>query len=68
MGLGWAIVAFFLPGIPQLLHLDLLKVIIIWFLPAMVGATGGLMGLAGPVLPVLGIVIFLYNLSTAFSY
>ena len=65
MGIGWAIVAFILPGIPQLLHLDILKVLIIWFLPAAVGLTGGL---AGPILPVLGLLIFLYNLSTALSY
>jgi hypothetical protein len=69
MGVGWAIVAFFMPGIPQLLHLDIIKAAIIWILPGATVATGGAALLAGgPIIVILGLIAFYYNISTALKY
>jgi hypothetical protein len=76
MGLGWFIVAIFLPGIPQLLHLDLMKVLIIWFLPGVIGlSTAGIASLSGISVIASGplglgasIFVGLYNLYTALKY
>ena len=72
MGIGWAIIALIAPGLPQFLHVDIFKALIIWFLPGVVAFTGGtLLGpimQMGPISVAIGVSIFLYNIHTAMQY
>lgn len=68
MGIGWALIAVFMPGVPQILHLDIIKAIIIWILPGITVATAGAALATGPLIVTLGIFAFYYNVSTALEY
>jgi hypothetical protein len=62
MGLFWLAAAFFIPGLPQLIHLDILRALAIWLGP------GIALFILGPPGAAVGVIAFLYNLYTASRY